>query len=120
MALGALTGCPDPDQDTDALVDSGNHDAAADSCDVTWENFGQAFLVTNCQPCHASDTEERFDAPEDVVFDVEEDAELWASRILARSSGSEPTMPPAGGVAESDRALLEEWLTCAYGSVTSP
>ena len=110
-ACGALTGCPTPSGPTDTAL--GSVDTAG-ACAVSYANFGQAFMVTNCQPCHASETVDRFDAPQDVVFDTEEDVAAWATRILARSVGPEPTMPPAGGVAESDRALLEEWLTCTY------
>lgn len=78
----------------------------------TWETFGRGFLVAQCQPCHASTTNDRFGAPEDVLFDTEEDAWEWADRILARATGDTPDMPPAGGPTPEDRLRLEQWLGC--------
>lgn len=88
-----------------------------DGCDPdlprqTWETFGQGFLTAQCQPCHASTAKNRFNAPEEVVFDTEEDAWRWADRILARATGDDPGMPPAGGPTPIDRERLVQWLTC--------
>ncbi len=99
-----------PPTTTDAAV------IETDWCDeapvVTWDNFGQGFLVENCQPCHASTSEARHEAPEEVVFDTEDDVVSLRERILIMATGDEPEMPPAGGVSVEDRALLEVWLEC--------
>lgn len=91
-------------------------EAAAELCDeapvVTWESFGAGFVTESCQPCHASTSPDRVGAPLDVVFDTEEDVWDQADRVLAVTIGPSPTMPPAGGVSEDDRTLLEIWLTC--------
>ncbi|MCC6623618.1 MAG: hypothetical protein IT385_20335 [Deltaproteobacteria bacterium] len=79
---------------------------------VTWDNFGQGFLVENCQPCHASASQARHEAPEDVVFDTLADTTRLAERVLIVATGDDPEMPPAGGVSPEDRALLEVWLRC--------
>ena len=80
---------------------------------VTYANFGRSFMTENCQGCHASTTADRYDAPETVIFDTVEDCWGFKERILARSTGDAPSMPPSGGVFEDDRTLLEVWLRCA-------
>ncbi|MBX2800991.1 MAG: hypothetical protein KTR31_25150 [Myxococcales bacterium] len=78
----------------------------------SWETFGQGFLTSQCQGCHASAAVDRFGAPEDVAFDTEADALDWADRILARATGPDADMPPAGGPSEQDRERLRRWLLC--------
>ncbi|MCP4917707.1 MAG: hypothetical protein GY913_12350 [Proteobacteria bacterium] len=79
---------------------------------TTWDNFGSGFVVQNCQTCHASTSDNRLGAPEEVVFDTKEDVWEHADRVLARSV-VEADMPPQGGVTEEDRERLDIWLTCA-------
>ncbi|MEO0600192.1 MAG: hypothetical protein AAF211_02080 [Myxococcota bacterium] len=90
--------------------------AEADPCAsgpvLTWSNFGQGFLIENCQACHASKSDNRQGAPESVFFDTEEDAWGLADRILARGTGESPDMPPQDGIDADDRERLELWLTC--------
>lgn len=78
---------------------------------VTWDDFGHGFLLTQCQGCHATAAPERYGAPEGVAFDTVEDACLQADRIRARVLDDE-TMPPAGGLTETERVLLTTWLDC--------
>ncbi|MCB9792315.1 MAG: hypothetical protein H6741_06270 [Alphaproteobacteria bacterium] len=80
---------------------------------VNYDNFGQGFITHMCQGCHASTTPNRYDAPAEVTFDTVEEVWAWQERILARSAGDDPTMPPAGGTSEDDRVKLEWWLRCA-------
>jgi len=112
LALLALGACDDAEGATTTDTVS----EAIDWCEVapvvTWDNFGQGFLVENCQPCHASASLARHDAPEDVVFDTVDDVIARRERILIKATGDEPEMPPAGGVSVEDRALLEVWLRC--------
>jgi len=79
---------------------------------TTWDNFGAGFLTENCQPCHASTSPDRQGAPEDVVFDTEEDVWSVAPVILEIATGEDSLMPPRGGVTDEDRYRLEVWLTC--------
>lgn len=95
-----LAGCGAPDP------------ACADTAVVTWDNFGEAFLVENCQGCHARGAADRHGAPPDVAFDTRADALRQADRILARSAGEDATMPPGGGVSAEDRRRLTAWLGC--------
>lgn len=91
---------------------------APDWCDqapvTTWANFGQSFLLENCQPCHASTSVDRHEAPANMVFDTPEDVLLRKAGILLMATGESPAMPPAGGVASEDRARLEAWLRCDF------
>lgn len=99
---------------TGGTVDSGEplDPLCVDAPVVTWDSWGQGFLGANCQSCHASTTSDRHGAPEEITFDERDSALAVADRILARSAGTEPTMPPSGGVSEDDRYKLEVWLTC--------
>ncbi|MFO0748509.1 MAG: hypothetical protein U1F43_23015 [Myxococcota bacterium] len=118
-AFVALAACDDgggssPGPDASAEVDTSV--LPIDWCDdapvLSWDNFGQGFMVENCQPCHASTAAVRHDAPDDVTFDTPADIALFRDRILLRATGPTPEMPPAGGVSLDDRALLEAWLRC--------
>ena len=122
-ALLLLAACgADKAADTAAATDAGGTldtaepDWASLSCDeaptVNWNNFGAGFIGHYCQGCHASTTADRYGAPEAVTFDTVD--EVWAQRdrVLARSTGEAPTMPPAGGTNEEDRQKLQWWLTC--------
>jgi uncharacterized membrane protein len=103
-SLAALAACGDEAVPAD--------DACADEPVLTWDTFGDAFLRTNCQGCHASTAPDRHGAPEDVTFDTRDESLAQRDRILARSAGAAPTMPPGGGVDEVDRGKLTVWLTC--------
>ncbi|MES2644925.1 MAG: hypothetical protein V4850_35895 [Myxococcota bacterium] len=124
--LLACSGAPDrvdsagdadsADIDTNDTDDTAPIDTAAAFCDgvptLAYTNFGEGFLRESCQGCHASTAPERFGAPEAVTFDTVDDAWTWAARILARSTGDAPTMPPQGGVSADDRTRLAWWLRC--------
>lgn len=89
---------------------------SADPCDdapvVTWDNYGQAILTEHCQSCHASTTNDRYGAPEAVIFDTHEDALMFKARILAVTDPDARTMPPAVALEEIDYERLRIWLTC--------
>jgi uncharacterized membrane protein len=91
--------------------------ASATICDgaptVRWANFGAAFMLHECQPCHGSLVTDRAGAPPDVHFDTADDVWRQASRVLARAASDPPSMPPAGGISEEDQASLKLWLLCA-------
>lgn len=80
--------------------------------EVTYANFGEGFLRHNCQGCHASSTNNRHGAPENVTFDTMEDAWKWKDRILTTTLSNPPTMPPAGKITENQAILLHWWLEC--------
>ena len=116
LAATALLGC-----DADGALAppddaSPGAEAAADPCAeapvTTWANFGHGFLIGNCQGCHASTATDRHGAPLGVSFDTPAEVSRLRSAILATATGPAPTMPPAGGVSEPDRARLARWLAC--------
>lgn len=104
VTLAALAGCGGAPETTDPRC--------ADTAVLTWDNFGQAFIVTNCQSCHATTAAERHGAPADVVFDTRGDVLRQADRVLARVTGDPPTMPPGGGISEESRNRTVVWLSC--------
>ena len=78
---------------------------------VTWDSFGQSFLITHCQGCHASTSPQRYGAPEGISFDTQEQsAEL--QRSIERTVLDQESMPPAGGLNDDERELLAQWLAC--------
>lgn len=81
---------------------------------LTYQNFAAPFVITWCRGCHGKDqpVTMRQDAPVGVNFDTAEDVRAGQARILARATGEAPTMPPAGGPSEEERALLAEWISC--------
>jgi hypothetical protein len=89
---------------------------APSPCDIapvtTWDNFGQAFLASQCNGCHARTSPNRHGAPLAYTFDTESEVLQWRDVILGAATGDAPSMPPAGGVREEDRARLTVWLTC--------
>jgi cytochrome c5 len=93
-------------------ADTGAAGACDDAPVVTWESWGEGFLIQTCQTCHSATTPDRNGAPESVNFDTEDEVLALRDRILARATGDDPTMPPSGGVTEDDRLRLLTWLTC--------
>ena len=108
--IAGLAGCTG---EKESAAESAADDFCSDAQLVTWDSFGQGFMIENCQACHASTTPNRYNAPEEVFFDTKEDAWYWKDRILARSAGDDASMPPNGGVNEDDRTRLRWWLECA-------
>lgn len=88
-------------------VDTG---ACAQSA-VSWDSFGQGFLITHCQGCHASTSPQRYGAPEGIAFDTQAQAAELQDAI-ERTVLDQESMPPAGGINDEERALLEQWLAC--------
>ena len=106
-------------QDTDSAADTAS-DTAADTADpdcadapaVTWNTWGQGFLLGHCQGCHATSAAERYGAPPEVAFDTVDMAWTHAPAILRTVATDPTTMPPAGGVDDVDKAFLVAWLHC--------
>ena len=100
-------------QDSSSVTTDTGTDACADIPIVSYANFGEGFLLENCQGCHASTSANRHDAPEDVSFDSVEEAWTWSTVILAVATGDEQSMPPNGGITDDDQTRLEWWFGCA-------
>jgi len=82
---------------------------------LTYENFGEGFMLTNCTSCHARSLEDgnRAGAPVKYNFDKPED--IANQRGLIRYIAADPKtarMPPAGRVSELDQKRLLEWIDC--------
>lgn len=118
LCASLLLGCDHDGSASDSAGSSGSSGGLA-PCDeqpvITYDTFGRGFLATYCNGCHGGAVVNRQGAPASVVLDTHEQALALADRILARTApegGSEPTMPPAGGVTDDDRERLRVWLGC--------
>ncbi len=107
----------------------------------TYENFGEAFMLSYCTSCHSSALSEslRAGAPTQINLDRYEDIVLWrisinnvaTGRRLVTIPSEKPSgdgkedeeekqverkvrasMPPAENVPDIDRSRLSEWLGC--------
>ena len=106
------------DVGSDPIIDDDDEEpppvAKCDSSFLDHDNFGAPFVANWCRGCHSSSVpmNMRQKAPIDVNFDGDGDLVVWAERIKIRAAGTKPTMPPAGGPSEEERALLAEWIEC--------
>lgn len=85
---------------------------------LTWENFGQPYMLSWCTSCHSSALDEahRAEAPVGIDFDDLDGVRAQAERIWARSGDQNNTMPPAGTAPALEREQLGEWLACGAPS----
>lgn len=113
MILALLLACSGNGADTGSPATDGTPAWCDTAIEVGWDDFGHGFLLTHCQGCHATTTQDRHGAPEAVVFDTEQDAYDRRADIL-RVVVETGTMPPAGGVTDDEMQLLEAWLSCSY------
>ena len=120
LSFAALaTACDTPAARVEPIIEP-PPDWCAQAPVTTWSNFGEGFLTENCQPCHATSSVDRHEAPESVTFDGPADVSRHRARILINATGDEPDMPPAGGVSAEDRARLEAWLLCDFDPQLEP
>jgi len=78
---------------------------------LTWENWADPFFTGWCNQCHAADAPNRFNAPEDAVFDTMNDVRerIDAIRFTVLEYGS---MPLGGGLSNDDLENLDLFLSC--------
>lgn len=111
---------PDGGESSGGATTSGTTgaDACADSV-LTWENFGEPFMLSWCTGCHHSalPSSERACAPCYVNFDQHAGVHPLAAYIELRvidwaaHEGTKP-MPPAAIVPDDELMLLREYLEC--------
>jgi hypothetical protein len=116
------TGADTTAAETTSPGSTGDDTTGSNACDasvLTWENFGEPFMLTWCTGCHHSalPTAQRAGAPCAANFDthagVHERAPVIALRAIDYMTleGVAP-MPPAALVPEEELALLREYLDC--------
>jgi argininosuccinate lyase len=75
---------------------------------LTYANFGQAFISTNCLSCHGSRQ-----SPILATQSAIQAASTQIDRMAAAGPDAVNTaMPPNGSVSTSDRLNLGQWLAC--------
>jgi len=81
--------------------------------DLTWENFGEGFMLAHCNRCHSVSVDDRQGAPIAYVFDTYEQAYALRDRIFIRAAADNVTMPPGPDDPPLDeREALAEWIAC--------
>ena len=105
---------PDMPGDDEPGIDAGVTPKECETSYLDYQNFAAAFSADWCRGCHGAAVPEgmRQKAPLGVDFDDLSALRHWSERIQIRATGAAPTMPPAGGPSEEERALLAEWLAC--------
>ena len=75
------------------------------TCDssLTYANFGESFMQTNCLSCHAS--------KENPHLSTQGEVQANASKILDQAVYTD-TMPQDSSMANADRVKLGQWLSC--------
>ena len=75
------------------------------SCDstLTYANFGQAFMATNCGSCHGARTNPNLSTQAAVQSN--------SSRII-QAAVYTTTMPANGDLSTEERTMLGQWLSC--------
>lgn len=97
-----------------AACGSGLGDSTGSTCPsdstLTYGNFGQSFMETNCLGCHSAHGKEspKFDTIEEIRA---------SSSDIDRAAAAGPNavntyMPEGASVAEAERRKLGEWLAC--------
>lgn len=90
---------------------------------LTYENFGEAFMLNYCTMCHSKNLADgqRGGAPIGVDFDGPDEVAIWRGSIIATTLGTTAadgkttttaTMPPSGQVAAGELSLFADWLNC--------
>ena len=99
---------------TDYAPPSSLPDAACEQSVLTYENFGELYMLDWCRGCHSSALVEgmRQGAPVEFNFEDVETIRELAPMIALKATGPMPVMPPAAGPSDDERALLAEWLAC--------
>lgn len=92
-------------------AESGGDVACVDSSGVTWETWGHRFFESYCDSCHAAGSPDRHGAPDAVVFDDLADVQAQVARLRTVLLDA-PSMPPGGGVTETDLARIADFLAC--------
>jgi uncharacterized membrane protein len=97
MCLIALAGC--------TSVTSTGITSASLSCDssLTYANFGESFISTNCLSCHASN--------EHPTLSTQAEVQANSSQILQEAVYTN-AMPQNADLSNDERTLLGNWLTC--------
>ena len=93
---------------------AGPGDATGSTCPsdstLTYANFGQAFMQTNCLSCH------RAGGPESptlsTLAQVQSNIDIIDRSAAAGPKAVNTYMPDGQSVAEAERRKLGEWLAC--------
>lgn len=93
--------------------------AATKTCEVTYDNFGKAFLEKYCTKCHVSTKTTmmtRMGAPAGSDFDKVEAVQQYKDKIVQLVTVKKSMPPVAPKPADDEKAKLKTWLECEYAA----
>ena len=92
---------------------------------LTWENFGEPFMLSHCTGCHSSQLDgsgpppgNRQGAPPGVNFDTYDLTRSFGITIYQQAADDNTLMPPKDNipvdnpVSVDDRVALGDWIAC--------
>ena len=92
---------------------------------LTWENFGEPFMLSHCTGCHSSQLDgsgpppgNRQGAPVGIDFDTYLLTRQFAVQIFNQAADTNALMPPKDNipvdnpVSVDDRVALGDWIAC--------
>jgi uncharacterized membrane protein len=90
--------------------------AADKTCDLTYDNFGRAFMQKYCVACHdsAKAAADRNGAPDKVNFDTAAGVKKAKSDIVKWVIRESQMPPEPPRPTDDEKTKLKAWLTCEY------
>jgi hypothetical protein len=115
VLLVSLTAC-DPSLYADNAASSSGALVSGATCpdggtSLTYTNFGQSFMATECTSCHGTARAEG-GVRLDTQSSVQSNASLIDSVAGAGPNGVRTSMPQGGSVPTATREELSTWLAC--------
>ncbi len=113
LALVAMIACAPAAGCVADMTEQLDDEPCPEESELTYENFGGAFIDSHCQRCHSSGAADRNGAPSSFTFDTVDDIRDHSERIFARAAGDNRSMPPGPeDPPDQEREMLAEWLAC--------
>ena len=87
------------------------------ACQVTYDNFGKAFLGQYCLRCHVSTKTSWFarrGAPKQMNFDNVDRVRMIKGMMVLEVATNKQMPPGKAKPTDEERAKFKEWLECEY------
>jgi len=120
LLTGALMACEGPQANPPPTNDTAENHASlipgrrCEDTSLTWENFGEGFMLSHCAGCHSSTLPEGERANATVGVDLERHDLVieHIQRTYVNAADENTVMPPVANIDPEDRWLLGDWLAC--------
>ena len=91
-------------------------DAESDTCELTYDNFGKAFVESYCVACHSSEKTgfARKGAPKAYNFDSVDGIMAELKDVIKHATVKNDMPPAPPKPSDEERAKAKAWLECEY------